>query len=138
MPRRLGFTGHPNLTKESNMRFLHVLLLSSLSLITLSASAVDAVTACPKNFKVLAEDDKARILLFTQKKGESCPMHSHPHIAVYSSKSNALPLEYKLPDGSIKAGPKLKAGDAFLRGPTEHEHLASKGDVEAIIVEFKK
>ena len=85
MPRRLGFTGRPNLTKESNMRFLHVLLLSSLSLITLSASAVDAVTACPKNFKVLAEDDKARILLFTQKKGESCPMHSHPHIAVYSS-----------------------------------------------------
>lgn len=138
MPRRLVFTGRPNLTKESNMRFLHVLLLSSLSLITLSASAVDAVTACPKNFKVLAEDDKARILLFTQKKGESCPMHSHPHIAVYSSKSNALPLEYKLPDGSIKAGPKLKAGDAFLRGPTEHEHLASKGDVEAIIVEFKK
>jgi hypothetical protein len=120
------------------MRLHHALLLFVLSLVTLSASAVDAVTACPKNFKVLAEDEKARILLFTQKKGESCSMHSHPHIAVYVSKNNPLPLEYKLPDGSTKLGPKLKAGDAFLRGPTEHEHLAAKGNVEAIIVEFKQ
>jgi hypothetical protein len=120
------------------MHFPQALLLSALSIITLSASAVDAVTACPKNFKVLAEDDKARILHFTQKKGESCAMHSHPHIAVYVSKNNPLPLEYKLADGSTKAGPKLKAGDAFLRGPTEHEHLEAKVDVEAIIVEFKK
>lgn len=120
------------------MRFFHASLLFALSLVSLSAFAVDAVTACPKNFKVLAEDDKARILLFTQKKGESCPMHSHPHIAAYSTKNNVQALEYKLADGSIKAGPKLKAGDAFLRGPTEHEHLVAKGDVEAIIVEFKK
>lgn len=119
------------------MRGYHFLFLSALCLVSLSASAVDAVTACPKNFKVLAEDDKARILLFTQKKGESCSMHSHPHIAAYVTKSNTQPLEYKMPDGSIKQGPKLKAGDAFLRGPTEHEHLATKGYAEAIIVEFK-
>lgn len=120
------------------MNFAHALLLSAFSLISLSASAIDSVTACPKNFKVLAEDDKARILLFTQKKGESCAMHSHPHIAVYVSKANRQVLDYKMADGSIKAGPKLKIGEAFLRGPTEHEHLAAKGDVEAIIVEFKK
>lgn len=120
------------------MRLPQGLLLVALSVVSLSASAVDAVTACPKNFKVLAEDDKARILLFTQKKGESCPVHSHPHIAVYATKPGSQPLEYKLPDGTIKAGPKLKAGDAFLRGPTEHEHLKAKGDVEAIIVEFKQ
>lgn len=120
------------------MRLHHGLLLIALSALSLSASAVDAVTACPKNFKVLAEDDKARILLFTQKKGESCPMHTHPHIAVYATKPGSLPLEYKMADGSVKSGPKLKAGDAFLRGPTEHEHLSAKGNVEAIIVEFKK
>ncbi len=120
------------------MRLHHVLLSLGLSIVSLSASAVDAVTACPKNFKVLAEDDKARILLFTQKKGESCGMHSHPHIAVYATRPTGQPLEYKMADGTVKAGPKLKAGDAFLRGPTEHEHLAAKGDVEAIIVEFKK
>ncbi len=113
------------------------LMFAALSVVSVSASAVDAVTACPKNFKVLAEDDKARILLFTQKKGETCPMHTHPHIAAYVTKSGA-PLVYKMPDGSVKDGAKLKAGDSFLRPPTEHEHLASKGDSEAIIVEFKK
>ncbi len=120
------------------MRLHHALLSLILYFLSLSAFAVDAVTACPKNFKVLAEDDKARILLFTQKKGESCPMHSHPHIAVYATKPNALPLEYKMADGSVKPGPKMKAGEAFLRGPTEHEHLSAKGNVEAIIVEFKQ
>ena len=123
MPAPSGLAGlfdtiRKNLTKKSIMRFSHALLLSILSLISFSASAVNAVTACPKNFKVLAEDDKARILHFTQKKGESCPMHSHPHIAVYASKNNPLPLEYKMADRSTKAGPKLKVGDAFLRGPT--------------------
>jgi quercetin dioxygenase-like cupin family protein len=113
------------------------LLFAALSVVSVSASAVDAVTACPKNFKVLAEDDKARVLLFTQKKGETCAMHTHPHIAVYVTKPGA-PLVYKMPDGSVKDGPKLKAGDSFLRPATEHEHLASKGDVEAVIVEFKK
>lgn len=120
------------------MKTKQILLAAALSLPSLSAFAVDAVTACPKNFHVLAEDDKARILHFIQKKGESCGMHSHPHIAAYVIKPGSQPLEYKMADGSVKAGPKLKAGDSFLRPPSEHEHLAAKGDVEAIIVEFKK
>ncbi len=114
----------------------NALLFAALSLISVSASAVDAVTACPKNFHILAEDDKARVLHFIQKKGESCPMHTHPHVAVYVLKSGQ-PLSYKMPDGSMKEGPKLKAGDAFVRPATEHEHLSAKADVEAIIVEFK-
>ena len=114
----------------------NALLLAALSLVNVSASAADAVTTCPKNFHILAEDDKARVLHFTQKKGESCPMHSHPHIAVYIIKPGQ-PLTYKLPDGSTKESPKLKPGDAFVRPATEHEHLPAKADVEAIIVEFK-
>ena len=114
----------------------NALLLTALSLVSVSASASDPVTTCPKNFQILAEDEKARGLHFTQKKGESCPMHSHPHIAVYIIKPGQ-PLTYKLPDGSTKESPKLKPGDAFVRPATEHEHLAAKADVEAIIVEFK-
>lgn len=113
------------------------LLSAALSLASLSVSAADAVSTCPKNFHILAEDDKSRVLHFTQKKGEVCPMHTHPHMAVYVLKAGQ-PLSYKMPDGSVKEGPKLKNGDAFVRPATEHEHLASKGDVEAIIVEFKK
>ncbi len=119
------------------MHLKKALIFSALSLASVSASAVDAVTACPKNFHVLSEDDKARVLHFTQKKGESCPMHSHPHVAVYVLKASK-PLSYKMPDGSVKEAPPLKKGDALLRAATEHEHLSAKGDVEAIIVEFKK
>ncbi len=113
------------------------LMLAALSLASASASAADAVTTCPKNFHVLSEDDKARVLHFTQKKGESCPMHSHPHVAVYVLKAGK-PLSYKMPDGSVKESPKLKKGDSLLRPAVEHEHLPAKDDVEAIIVEFKK
>ena len=119
------------------MHMNKALLFAALSLSSLSVSAADAVATCPKNFHVLAEDDKARILHFTQKKGETCAMHTHPHIAAYVLKSGK-PLSYKMPDGSVKEGPALKKGDAFIRPATEHEHLASQGDVEAIIVEFKK
>ncbi len=114
-----------------------ILLAAALLLPGLSAYAVDAVTTCPKNFRVLSEDDKARILHFTQKKGETCPMHTHPHIAAYVIKPSQL--SYKMADGSVKPGPKLKKGDAFMRPPTEHEHLPSmSGEAEAIIVEFKQ
>ena len=119
------------------MNMIKTLLFAAISLVSMSASAVDAVTACPKNFKVIAEDDTARILHFTQKKGETCAMHTHPHIASYVIKSDA-PLTFKMPDGSVKDAPNLKAGDAFLRPATEHEHLAAKGDVEAIVTEYKK
>lgn len=119
------------------MRMNQPLLLLFLSAACLPALAVDAVTACPKNFTVLAEDDRVRILRFVQKKGESCKMHSHPHIAAYILKAGE-PLKYKMPDGSIKTGPKYKAGDAFVRAGTEHEHLASGGQAEAIIVELKQ
>ena len=119
------------------MKTKNALLFAALSLISASASAVDAVTACPNNFHVLAEDDKARVLHFTQKKGESCPMHTHPHVAVYVLKPGK-PLTYKMPDGSTKQSPQLKKGDAFVRPATEHEHQAASADVEAIIVEFKQ
>ncbi len=118
------------------MKVIHALLLAAVSVVSLPALAVDAVTACPKNFRVLAEDDKARILLFTQKKGESCKMHTHPHIAAYVIKSGQG-LSYKMPDGSVKQGPQVKKGEAFLRGPSEHEHLPAGTDTEAIIVELK-
>lgn len=119
------------------MHMNKALMLAAFSLVSVSASAADAVATCPKNFHVLSEDDRARVLHFTQKKGESCPMHSHPYVAVYVLKAGK-PLSYKMPDGSVKESPKLKKGDTLLRPAVEHEHLAAAEDVEAIIVEFKK
>ena len=98
--------------------------------------AQDAVKVCPNNFKVLAEDETTRVLHFTQKKGETCGMHSHPYIAAYVIKPGQL--TYVMPDGSKKQGPQLKAGEVLLRGATTHAHDTPADDSEAIVVEVKK
>jgi quercetin dioxygenase-like cupin family protein len=117
-------------------RWFLVIAAVTLGMAAASAYAQDAVKVCPNNFKVLAEDETARVLHFTQKKGEKCGMHSHPYIAAYVIKSGQL--TYVMPDGTKKEGPKLKAGEALLRGPVTHSHEAAPQDAEAIVVEFKK
>ncbi len=111
-----------------------ILGLASLLLAT-SAFAEDAVKVCPNMFKVIAENETTRIIKFTQKKGESCPMHSHGPLAVYVIKPGKL--NYIMPDGTKKEGPKLKAGEAFIRPATEHEHAPAEAESVAILVETK-
>ena len=108
---------------------LATLVLSS------SAFAEDAVTVCPNMFKVLAENETTRVIKFHQKKGESCPMHTHGAVASYVIKGGKL--TYIMPDGTKKEGPQLKAGDAFVRPATEHAHAPAKSETIAIIVETK-
>ncbi len=43
----------------------------TLGLAGASAYAQDAVKVCPKNFRILSEDDTARVLHFTQKKARN-------------------------------------------------------------------
>ena len=62
-------------------------------------------------------------------------MHSHPYIAAYVIKPGQL--TYVMPDGSKKQGPRLKAGEVLLRGPTIHAHEAAPDDTESIVVEVK-
>jgi quercetin dioxygenase-like cupin family protein len=108
----------------------------TLGLAAFNVHAQDPVTVCPKNFKVLAEDETTRVIHFTQKKGETCGMHSHPYIVAYVIKSGQL--TYVMPDGSKKQGPKLKPGEVLQRGPTTHAHEAAPQDAEAIVIEVKK
>ena len=62
-------------------------VVTTLGLAAMNVRAQDAVATCPSNFKVLAEDDTTRVLHFTQKKGETCGMHSHPYLVGYTLKS---------------------------------------------------
>jgi quercetin dioxygenase-like cupin family protein len=43
----------------------------------------DAMQYGVKHLKVLAEDDKVRVLEYSPKKGDRTPMHSHPSSVVY-------------------------------------------------------
>src|ERR1043166_6327478 len=97
-------------------------------------SAQDVMALGARHLKVLAEDDKVRVLRMDAKKGERTPMHSHPATMLYVIKGGRSRIT--LPDGSSSIV-ELKTGDAQLRPPVTHSDEALD-DVEALIVELKK
>ena len=124
--------------QEEKMKTLLICAVgASLGFAGMSVHAQDPVSVCPKNFKVLAEDETTRVLHFSQKKGETCGMHSHPYLVGYTLKSGGT-LNYVLPDGTKVQGNPAKAGSVLQRGPVTHSHEAPDQDVEAIVVELKK
>jgi quercetin dioxygenase-like cupin family protein len=94
----------------------------------------DAMQYGVKHLKVLAEDDKVRVLEYSPKKGDKTPMHSHPSSVVYVLKGGRV--KYTLPDGSTKIS-ELKTGEALLRPPVTHSDEALD-DVDSILIELKK
>lgn len=96
--------------------------------------AQDAMQYKVKHLKVLAEDDKVRVLEYSPKPGDKTPMHSHPASVVYVLKGGRV--KYTMPDGTSRIA-ELKTGDALLRPPVTHADEALDA-VEAILVELKK
>jgi quercetin dioxygenase-like cupin family protein len=93
----------------------------------------DAMQYGVKHLKVLAEDDKVRVLEYSPKKGDRTPMHSHPSSVVYVLRGGRV--KYTLPDGSTKIS-ELKTGEALLRPPVTHSDEALD-DVDSILIELK-
>ena len=94
----------------------------------------DAMQYGVKHLKVVAENDRVRVLEYSPKKGDKTPMHSHPSSVVYVLKGGRV--KYTLPDGSTKIS-ELKTGDALLRPPVTHSDEALD-DVDSILIELKK
>ena len=59
------------------MKKLVATIALTLTLLT-SLFAQDVMQTGVKHIKVLAEDDKVRVLHFTPSKGDKTPVHSHP------------------------------------------------------------
>src|SRR5438270_326574 len=80
-------------------------------------SAQDAMQYGVKHLKVLAEDDKVRVLRYAPAKGHKTPIHSHPKTVMYVVKGGKVRLT--LPDGTSSIG-ELKSGDVpnARRSPT--------------------
>src|SRR6202043_801977 len=107
----------------------------ALTLILLtSLLAQDVMQTGVKHIKVLAEDDKVRVLHFTPSKGDKTPIHSHPETVLYVIKGGKI--RTTLPDGTSTVV-ELKAAQTCLRPPVTHSDEALD-DIDAIIVELKK
>jgi quercetin dioxygenase-like cupin family protein len=83
--------------------------------------------------KVVADDDKVRVLRYAPAAGDKSAMHSHPEAVVVVLKGGRV--RYTLPDGTQKVT-ELKAGDAMIRPPVTHRDEAID-PVESILVELK-
>jgi quercetin dioxygenase-like cupin family protein len=94
----------------------------------------DAMQYGVRHLKVLAEDDRVRVLEYSPKKGDKTPMHSHPESVVFVVKGGRV--KYTLPDGTTKIS-ELKTGEALLRPPVTHSDEALD-DVDSILIELKK
>lgn len=87
-----------------------------------------------KHLRVLAEDERVRVLEYSPHKGDRTPMHSHPASVVYVIRGGRV--KYTLPDGSTKIV-ELKTGETLLRPAITHADEALD-DVESILIELKE
>jgi beta-alanine degradation protein BauB len=115
------------------MKRLVATIALTLTLLT-SLFAQDVMQTGVKHIRVLAEDDKVRVLHFSPSKGDKTPVHSHPETVLYVIKGGKI--RTTLADGTSTVA-ELKAGQTTLRPPVTHSDEALD-DIDAIIIELKK
>jgi len=106
------------------------LLLASPSLLP----AQDAMQYGLKHLRLLAEDNKVRVLRYSPARGDKTPVHSHPATVVYVIRGGRV--RYTMPDGSHR-DVELKTGDTLLRPPVTHSDEALD-DFEVVLIELKE
>ncbi|MEE9285133.1 MAG: hypothetical protein V3V35_05310 [Dehalococcoidia bacterium] len=96
---------------------------------------IDPVTASPKNYKSLMENDAVRVLEMTLKAGEIDQVHSHPSETVYFVTGSKVRIH-------LSDGEKMEADipDGHVMWHEEWTHQVENigaTDIRAIIVESK-
>jgi quercetin dioxygenase-like cupin family protein len=98
--------------------------------------AQDPVKVAPSQYKVIFENDRARVLDFRLKPGEKSPMHSHPDYITYIIAGGQI--RFTTSDGKTT---EVNRKDGQCEGNTAVTHAAEnvgKTEIHAISVEFKK
>jgi quinol monooxygenase YgiN/quercetin dioxygenase-like cupin family protein len=110
-----------------------------LSFARISAAQVpagdDPVPRYPKNYKVLIENDRVRVLDFTLRRGDTEQFHSHPAHVLYVLEP--FTIRFKLPGGRT-AVRKAKAGEVLFSEAVSHSPTnIGTTDAHGILVELK-
>jgi len=119
------------------MPILRVMALSlfTVQLLAVTAMAQDPVPTYPDNYKVLAENDRVRVLDFKLRKGAKENFHSHPAAVTYVLVP--FKIRFTFPEGTTRIR-EAKAGDVFFGEPLVHasENIGDT-DAHGILVEMK-
>jgi len=108
----------------------------ALAFFSTRALSQDPVPLYPKNYKVLLENDRVRVIDFVLRKGDTEVFHSHrPHVAYILT---GFKIRFTFPDGRTVVR-ETKAGDVLYSEAVTHSPV-NIGDTEAhgIMVELKE
>ena len=115
---------------------MRVIFPTALALTALTAFAQDVVKLAPDQAKVVFENDRVRVLHFTEPGHSKLPMHSHPaYVTVGFTNDHS---KYSFPDGKT-SDDRTKAGSVTYSKPLSHayENLSATPS-ESMMVELKK
>jgi len=97
------------------------------------AKAQDPVKVAGKNYKVLFESEKVRVLDVVYKPGEKAAMHQHPYHVAYSLTDSKM--KFTMPDGKTVMF-ESKAGEV-LEGPPGLHSPENIGTTDAHLILFE-
>src|SRR5579863_637185 len=108
----------------------------AFALAAAAAFAQDVVKLAPAQVKVVFENDRVRVLHFTEPGHTKLPMHSHPaYVAVGFTADHE---KYTFPDGK-SSDERTKAGEAtYSKNMTHASDNLSDTVSETVMVELKK
>lgn len=112
------------------------LSFAALALFSTRALSQDPVPLYPKNYKVLFENDRVRVIDFVLRKGDTEDFHSHrPHVAYILT---GFKIRFTFQDGRTVIR-ETKAGDVLFSEAVTHSPV-NIGDTDAhgIMVELKE
>jgi len=108
----------------------------AVALAAVAAFAQDVVPLAPDQVKVVFENDRVRVLHFTEPGHSKLPIHSHPaYVAVGFTTDNS---KYTFPDGKTSNERTKAGGVTYSKGMTHAYENLSGAASESIMVELKK
>ncbi len=115
---------------------MRVIFPVAVALTALAAFAQDVVQLAPDRVKVVFENDRVRVLRFTEPPHSKLAMHSHPaYVAVGFTNDYS---RYTFPDGKASEE-RTKAGEVTYSKPVTHASQELAGATsEAVMVELKE
>lgn len=94
----------------------------------------DSFVASPDVYKVIAENDRYRVIAVTWRPGQRDAWHSHPMAAVYNLTDCKMRSHF--PDGTTREG-ESKAGAARVNPPVPSHALENVGQTECRLIMFE-
>jgi quinol monooxygenase YgiN/quercetin dioxygenase-like cupin family protein len=109
--------------------------MTVLAALPLVARAQDPVPRYPRNYRVLVENDRVRVLDFRLRKGDTEELHSHPAHVLYVLEP--FTIRFALPGGRT-AVREAKAGDVLFSEAVTHSPTnIGSTDAHGILIELK-